>query len=128
MRTGFTWRSPASALRATAGCLGNSNSNLLGALIALRCISPSASVQVAAPRASICTHTNIHLLQRSHRQRIKSGEQTAKLSLTYTAHPCGVEFKIGWAVTVVISWDVDTDSINAGGWVCTFIYIWKNKT
>ena len=49
------------------------------------------------------------------------------LSLTYTAHPSGVEFKVWWAVTVVASRDVDTHSIDADSRVCTFIDIWEMK-
>lgn len=49
------------------------------------------------------------------------------LILTHTAHPSGVELKVCRAVTVVASRDVDTHSINADGWVCTFIDIWGNN-
>lgn len=48
-------------------------------------------------------------------------------SLTYTAHPGGVEFKVCRAVTVVASRDVDTHPINTDGRVCTFIDIWEKK-
>lgn len=48
-------------------------------------------------------------------------------SLTYTAHPGGVEFKVRRAVTVVASRDVDTHPINTDSRVCTFIDVWERR-
>lgn len=43
--------------------------------------------------------------------------------LTYAAHPRGIELKIHWTLTQVASRVVNTDPIDAEGWVCTFIHI-----
>lgn len=50
----FTWTPPALALRTAAGRLGNTDSDLVGALQALRGISARTDVQEAAARASVC--------------------------------------------------------------------------
>lgn len=62
------------------------------------------------------------------RVRCTSGVRVAKTNnmrwgLTYAAHPCGIELKVHWALTDVFSRGVNTDPINAEGWVCTFIHI-----
>lgn len=59
-------------------------------------------------------------------QRISEDPQSAACdesssSLTYTAHPSGVEFKVRWAITMVASRDVDTHPVNTDSRVCTFI-------
>lgn len=55
----FTWTPPALALRTAAGRLGNTNSDLVGALQALRGISAGTDFQEAAPRASVCARARV---------------------------------------------------------------------
>lgn len=62
-----------------------------------------------------------------HFLSLKTQVKPRSKSLTYTAHPGGVEFKVCRAVTVVASRDVDTHPINTDGRVCTFIDIWGKK-
>lgn len=50
------------------------------------------------------------------------------LSLTYTAHPSGVEFEVWRAVAVVASRDVDAYSINTDCRVCTLVNVWGRRT
>lgn len=53
------------------------------------------------------------------------GDKTNSMwwGLTDAAHPCGVELKVRRALAYVASRDVNTDPIDAEGWVCTFIHI-----
>lgn len=89
----LTGSSPGFTQRTAAGSLGNTNSNFI-ATGCISIVSSRSNIQIAISRAGI-----------------------------NTANSSWIQLKIGWTVTGIAAWSVDTVSTDTRGWIQTFINI-----
>lgn len=92
-RAQLTRSAPGFTQRTAAGSLGNTNSNFIAAGC-ISIVSPRTDIQIAVSRAGIDT-----------------------------ANSSWIQLKIGWTVTGIAAWSIDTVPTDARGWIQAFINV-----